>query len=129
VHRYPSVFPPAPQTTRAFGRALPATKQNRAKALEWLEKQEAVGWGAFYEPLEALISEGVDTVVLLSDGCPSRGRYDRDFRLLAEFPKANRFGFLAINTVLVGSTGTDREFMESFAALTGGLFRQAGGGE
>ena len=127
VYRFASSFPPKTQLTRALGKFQPCTKQNVRKALAWLDKQEAKGWGAFYEPLEALLEEDVDSAVLLSDGSPSRGRYDRDVRILTEYPRANRFRRLAINTVLVGTKGADRTFMEELAAATGGRFRAAAG--
>ena len=105
-----------------------STKQRstvRAKeATAWLGKQEAKGWGAFYEPLTAALRTEADTVVLLSDGRPSRGVLDRDFRILMEFPKANRFRRVAVNTVLIGTKGADRKFMEALAAETGGRATQ-----
>jgi hypothetical protein len=126
VYRYPSDFPPAPKLTRALGKLAPATKASVRKAVKWLDDQEAKGWGAFYEPLEALLADEVDTIVLLSDGRPSRGRYDRDDRILEEFPLANRFRQVAVHTVLVGEVGADRRFMEDLAAATGGRSRAAG---
>ncbi len=127
VYRYPSSYPPKPKYLRAFGKLRPAKPAFVKKALSWLGKQEAKGWGAFVEPLEhALEDEAVDTVVLLSDGRPSRGRYDRDFRILQEFPDLNRIGQLAVHTVLLGTKGADRKFMQALATLTGGRFRSAG---
>lgn len=129
VYRYWSEFPPLTKLTRALGKRQRATKANVTKAVRWLSspKQAPKGWGAFYEPLEALLHEDVDTVVLLSDGRPSRGIYDRDFRILAEFPRTNRFYRLAVNTVLVGTKGADRKFMQALAAATGGRFREVAG--
>ncbi|MDJ0522508.1 MAG: hypothetical protein QNJ90_10615 [Planctomycetota bacterium] len=126
VYRYWSSYPPKTKLTRALGKMMPCTKQNVRKALAWLGKQEAKGWGAFYEPLEVLLEDDVDSVVLLSDGSPSRGRYDRDFRILQEFPRANRFRRMAVNTILVGTKGADRKFMQELAAATGGRFKDAG---
>ncbi len=126
VYRYWSKYPPATKLTRALGKMKPCTAKNIKQALKWLDQQEARGWGAFYEPLEALLADDVDSVVLLSDGRPSRGRYDRDERILAEFPRANRFKRMAVNTVLVGTKGADRKFMQELAAATGGRFQEAG---
>jgi hypothetical protein len=126
VYRYWSKYPPATELTRALGKMKPCTPRNIKQALKWLDQQEARGWGAFYEPLEALLADDVDSVVLLSDGRPSRGRYDRDDRILAEFPRANRFKRMAVNTVLVGTKGADRKFMQELAAATGGRFQEAG---
>jgi HEAT repeat protein len=128
VYRYGSKYPPPTKLTRALGKQLPATKGNVTKATGWLAHpdQAPKGWGAFFEPLSAVFEEDVDTVVLLSDGRPSRGLYDRDFRLLQEIPRANRFRRVAVNTVLVGTNGADRKFLEALAAATGGRFRAAG---
>ena len=127
VYRYWSEYPPATKLTRALGKMKPCTPKNVKQALKWLDQQDAKGWGAFYEPLEHLLAEDVDSVVLLSDGRPSRGRFDRDFRILDEFPRDNRFRRTAVNTILVGTKGADRKFMEQLAGATGGRFREAGG--
>lgn len=123
VYRYPSGFPPKPKLTRALGKLQPFSRKTAAKAAAWLAKQEPKGWGAFQEPLEALLAEEVDTIVLLSDGRPSRGKLDRDFRILQEFPRTNRLRQVQINTVLVGTKGADRKFMEELAEATGGRFK------
>ncbi|MDJ0976188.1 MAG: hypothetical protein QNJ98_17135 [Planctomycetota bacterium] len=125
VYRYPSKYPPKPRLERAFGKLTPADPRAVKKAKAWLAKQPAKGWGAFMEPLEALMAEDVDTAVLLSDGRPSRGRLDRDWRILQVLPGLNRFSYLAINTILIGDKEADREFMERLAAATGGRFRAA----
>lgn len=126
VYRYPSEFPPRPEVTRALGKLLPLSAPSRRKLVEWLASAEARGWGAFYEALLAASQEDVDTIVLLSDGVPSRGAYDRPARLLEEWRRANRFRRVAIHTVLVGSAGTDREFMEDLAWSTWGRSTMAG---
>lgn len=123
VYRYPSDYPPKPKMTRAFGKLQAADSRSIKKAQAWLAKQPAKGWGAFVEPLEAIMEEDVDTAVLLSDGRPSRGRFDRDWRILQELPRPNRFRYLAVNTVLIGEKGADRKFMEGLASITGGRFR------
>ncbi len=125
IYRYPSGFPPAPRLTRALGRLSPGGDASAKRTLEWLAKEEPKGWGAFYDALVEVADEDVDTIVLLSDGVPSRGTYDRDFRLIAEFVKANRFRRVAIDTVLVGKDGADREFMQDLADATGGRFEDA----
>ncbi len=120
VWRYPSTFPPKPLLTRALGKVAPLTPASRKRTLDWLGQQPAKGWGAFYEGLLAAAAEDVDTVVLLSDGVPSRGRYERASRLVDEWVRANRFRRLFVDTVLVGEKGTDREFMEELAWASGG---------
>jgi hypothetical protein len=121
VYRYPTGFPPSPRVTRAFGQALPLSAPNRKKAGDWLRQQNAKGWGAFYEALLAASEGDVDTLVLLSDGVPSRGRYARPARLLEEWVRANRFRRVALHTVLIGERATDRQLMEDVAWASGGL--------
>jgi HEAT repeat protein len=125
VYRYPTAFPPEPDLTRALGKIAPLTAPARKKVLAWAEQQPALGWGAFYEALDLASREDVDTIVLLSDGKPSRGRYDRGFRLIDEFTRLNRFRRVTVDAVLVGENDTDRKFMEALAASTGGRFSAA----
>jgi hypothetical protein len=120
VYRYPTAFPPAPDLTRALGKITPLAPAARKKVLQWALHQPAVGWGAFYEALDHASQEDVDTIVLLSDGKPSRGRYDRGFRLIDEFVRLNRFRRVTVDTVLVGEGGADKAFMEALATATGG---------
>ena len=126
IHRYPGEYPPAPKLTRALGALSPAGAASARKATEWLGKEVPRGFGAFYDGLVAVAAEEVDTIVLLSDGVPSMGTYDRGFRLLDEFVRANRFRRVAVDTVLVGTKGADREFMSDLADATGGRFMDAG---
>lgn len=125
LYRYPSDYPPKPVMSRAFGKLQRCTPKNASSALRWLGKQEGKGWGAFYDALKLVLAEDVDTIYFLSDGRPSRGRYDRDFRLIREIQPDNRFRQAAIHTVLVGSSGADRKFMERLAGVTGGRFVDA----
>lgn len=126
IYRFPGEYPPAPKLTRALGALAPAGPASARKASEWLGKEVPRGFGAFYDGLVAVAAEEVDTVVLLSDGVPSMGTYDRGFRLIDEFVRANRFRRVAVDTVLVGTKGADREFMADLADATGGRFMDAG---
>jgi HEAT repeat protein len=125
LYRYPTTYPPKPALTRALGKVSPATPAHRAKATDWLEKEEGKGWGAFYDGLVAILAEEVDTIFFLSDGRPSRGTYDRDFRLIQELAKENRFRRVVVHAVLAGTSGADREFMRELATSTGGRFTDA----
>ncbi|MBL9085845.1 MAG: hypothetical protein JNM10_01770 [Planctomycetia bacterium] len=126
VYRYLGEYPPAPRLTRALGALTAANAAAARKASEWLGKEVPRGFGAFYDGLVAVAAEEVDTIVLLSDGVPSMGTYDRGFRLIDEFVRANRFRRVAVDTVLVGTKGADREFMADLADATGGRFMDAG---
>ena len=128
LYRYPSEYPPRPELTSALGGLKPWSKARERKAVGWLARQEAKGWGAFSDALTLLLAEDVDTIYFLSDGRPSRGRFDRGFRLIDELERANRFRRVVIHTVLTGRARADREFLEDLARSTGGRFRDAGSG-
>lgn len=125
LFRYPSEFPPAPRMTRALGALSPGGEASAKRAVAWLAKEQAVGWGAIYDGLVLCAAEEVDTIVLLSDGVPSRGTYERGDRLIEELAKANRFRRVAVDTVLVGTKGADRRFMHALSDATGGRFQDA----
>lgn len=125
IYRYPSAFPPAPAMSRALGALAPGGETTARRAVAWLSKEKAQGWGALYDGLVACAEEEVDTIVLLSDGVPSRGTYVRDDRFIDEFVRHDRFRRVAVDTVLVGTKGADRRFMESLADATGGRFQDA----
>jgi HEAT repeat protein len=118
VLRYLLEYPPRPGLERAFG-ALTAGKAERAAA--WLDKHPAKGAGAIFDALSAAITDDeVDTIYLLSDGVPSFGTVKRDYRVLQEVRRLNRWRRVVIHTILLGEKGTDRRFMKELAALTGG---------
>lgn len=121
VHRYPGAFPPAPDFTRAFGALTPASAASARRAAAWLARETPAGFGAFFDGLVGAASDDeVDTIVLLSDGVPSMGTYDRGPRVVEEWVRFNRFRCVAVDTILVGSKGTDRAFMAELAEASYG---------
>ena len=123
AYRYLLDYPPRPKLERAFGK-LVAGKNGRP----WLGKQAAKGGGAIYDALLAAMQDPeVDTIYLLSDGVPSYGTVSRDYRVLQEVRRHNRWRRVAIHTILLGSKGTDRKFMRSLAAQNGGIAVDAAG--
>jgi hypothetical protein len=125
VHRYLLEYPPRPRLERAFGRL---TAGRARKSTAWLGRQEAKGAGALYDALLAAMLDGeVDTIYLLSDGVPSFGTIKRDYRILQEIRRRNRWRRVVIHTILLGSKGTDREFMAQLAGEHGGTAVDAQG--
>ena len=118
VYRYLLKYPPRPKLERAFGKL----RTGRAKsASAWLKKQPAKGGGAIYDALVAAMDDpDVDTIYLLSDGVPSYGSVKRDYRVLQEVRRHNRWRRVAIHTILLGTKGTDRKFMRALAIQNGG---------
>lgn len=125
VYRYLLDYPPRPRLERPFGKLVSGKAET---AIKWLSKQEAKGGGAIYDALIAAMDDPeVDTIYLLSDGVPSYGSVARDFRVLQEVSRHNRWRRVVIHTILLGSKGTDRKFMSSLAAATGGRAVDADG--
>jgi len=119
VYRYYLEYPPRPRLERCF-RKLTAGRARRAAG--WLRKQEAKGAGAIYDALVAALEDpDVDTIYLLSDGVPSFGTVKRDHRIEKEIRKRNRWRRVVIHTILLGTKGTDREFMQRLASDSGGV--------
>ena len=135
VHQYRSTFPPETRILSPFkkGRALvPARPQAQAAAYRWVSKLKASGWGAFYEAFRAATrSPAVDTIVFLSDGKPTRGKFAgttavMDDRFFEQLQEMNRYRQVMIHTVLTGAKagGTDADYLKRIADLTGGIFQK-----
>jgi hypothetical protein len=108
---------------------VPATPQNRTKAAElvkqaWAKLEDVKrGRGDLYDAVaEAWADPETDTVILLSDGKSTDGRYiDRD-HLIEAFSRDHRERRVCIHAVLTGSSGIDEKGMQGFADVTGGLY-------
>jgi len=120
---YPSVIPPRPTPQTAFRRMTPNTPGAARTANEWIKVYQPGGWGDFFGALtHAFADEEVDTVIFLSDGGASRGRYIRTPEFMPNLREANRFRRVAVHTILIGDD--EREFMRAIANTTGGFFSQ-----
>ncbi len=135
IYRYPSTFPPKPgvQSPYKKGRRLfPASRKARAAAYRWVRSLEAKGWGAFSEAFRAAtVNPAVDTIVFLSDGKPTRGKFAGttaivEKRFFEALDEMNRYRQVMIHTVLtgVGAGGTDEDYMKRIANETGGIFKK-----
>lgn len=129
LYRYPSRYPPDPRVQSAFGQGSlrRATTRSKRRAISWVRKLRAEGWGAFWEALEAAMEiEEADSIVFVSDGKPTRGRH----AIITSPGRAHFFDRLQdrlryrpvlIHTVLTGQEGTDLEFMQRLSGMTGGF--------
>lgn len=110
-------------------RLVPATPGNRIKAIDLVRKAwrklENIkrGRGDIYDAVaEAMADPDTDTVVLLTDGKATDGRYlDRD-HLIEAFAADHRTRRACIHAVLTGSKGIDEKGMKAFARVTGGIY-------
>ncbi len=135
IYRYSSTFPPKTRILSPVSKGkklAPAENQVKSAAVEWVMKQRAGGWGAFYESFRAATrSPAVDTIVFLSDGKPTRGRFAgtsaiMEDRFFQELQEMNRYRQVMIHTVLTGKEagGTDADYLKRVADLTGGIFQK-----
>ncbi len=135
IYRYLSSFPSETKMQSPYkqGRKLfPASRRARAAAFRWVQKLEARGWGAFYEAFRAAtVNPEVDTIVFLSDGKPTRGKFAGTSaiarkRFFEALNQMNRYRQVMIHTVLTGAGagGTDADFLKRIANETGGFFEE-----
>jgi len=110
-----------------YKRALfPATRSSRRAAFRFLSKKVPDGRTNLYDALVlALADPSADTIVLVTDGAPSEGRYKTRRPILAGIARLNRYRGARIHTVEVGSKNTSsrwRGFMEQIARAAGGHY-------
>lgn len=96
-----------------------ASGRNKKDALTFITQTNASGQTMLFEPLEAaLLDPEVDTIYLLSDGAPSRGRITTGAGILAEVERLNRTRRIAIHTISIGNRS---DLMIELARRNGGL--------
>ena len=118
MHFHTSVASMAKQLT-------PLTPAGRAQAVRFV-RNLATGTGTnIYDSLsEAIKDERVDTIFLLSDGAPTRGRFTDAGTILGEIRIQNAVRNVTINTIAVGSDLGEGmiSFMKRLAAENSGSF-------
>lgn len=96
-----------------------ASGRNKKGALDFINATNATGQTMLFEPLEAaLLDPEVDTIYLLSDGAPSRGRFTAGDDILREVARLNRTRRVAIHTISIGKQSS---LMIELARRNGGL--------
>lgn len=117
-----------------------ATPANKKKAIEFVEKLEPEGQTNIFDPTEkafllqdlkdpkakkdnelGAFKGGVDTIYLMSDGLPNRGRITDGNGICEKIKEMNRDRKIVIHTIAVGK-GSDPKFMERLATENGGKF-------
>ena len=80
--------------------AVLADEENAEAAIAWLGAIRPGGGTATYDALAYGIAQpDIDTVVFLSDGLPSLGRFEERETILGEIRRLNRFRRISISTV------------------------------
>jgi len=115
------------------GKMIPATKKNKEKVFEWIDDLEAIGATNIFDALEQAfliigtrkakkqLEKGADTIFLMTDGEPNRGRIVAPPLIRQEIAKMNRDRRITINTIGVGE-GHDAKFLEKLAAENHGEY-------
>ena len=114
---------------RALKPALvPATHAAQQAALRFLEKAAPDGRTDIYDSIElALRDPEADTVVLVTDGATTEGRYRTRGAILDGIREINRYRLARIHTVEVGAANTSprwKGFLKEIADATGGTYVQ-----
>ena len=115
------------------GKMIPASKRNKERAFEWIDSLEAVGATNIFDALEQAfqiigtrkakkqLEKGADTIFLMTDGQPNRGKITDPELIRHEIAKMNRDRRITINTIGVGE-GHAAEFLEKLAAENHGEY-------
>ena len=115
------------------GKMIDATKSNKEKAFKWIEGLGADGATNIYDAIEQgfeiidtrramkQFEKGADTIFLMTDGKPNRGRVTDPVLIREEVRKLNRERKLTIHTIGVGE-GHDASFLKALAAENNGEY-------
>jgi len=97
----------------------PATPRSRKKAHRFVDELHGNGTTNICDSLDKAIELGADTIYLLSDGDPNRGRVSKLDALLEEFLKRNLRQRLVVHAVGIGEAAGST-FLKELAQRTGG---------
>jgi hypothetical protein len=98
----------------------PLTRTGRLKALRYVQNLKTGRGTNIYDTLSAALKDKrVDTIFLLSDGQPSRGKYKDPPTILREIRKQNLLRNVTINTIAIG---IEQDLMKNLAKENGGTY-------
>ncbi|MHC4550674.1 MAG: HEAT repeat domain-containing protein [Planctomycetota bacterium] len=98
------------------------TRFARGGLKAYLRRKRAHGATNLYDALEmALLSEGVDTIYLLSDGHPNEGRFVRHEEIVRAVRRLNQTRRITLHCVALGY---DSGLLRQLAASSGGTYLQ-----
>ncbi len=100
----------------------------RAEALEFVRKIEAGSGTNIYDSLSRAFDDAqVDTIYLLSDGAPSRGRITDPAEIIRAIRLRNRTRLVSIHTIRLSGGGEEAaSFLKRLAEENGGEYRAIG---
>lgn len=116
------------------GRMVVATGANKEKAFKWIDEHVQPQMQTnIYDAIEQAFNiisgssdrknrqSGADTMFLMTDGAPSRGKFVRPEVILQEVNRLNRTRGITIHTIGVGKNH-NKAFLERLAADNGGQY-------
>ena len=115
------------------GKMMPASKREKEKAFEWIEKLEANGATNISDALEQAFEiintrkakkqfeKGADTIFLMTDGKPTAGKIMDPMLIREMVKKMNRERQITIHTIGVGD-GHDANFLRGLASENNGEY-------
>jgi hypothetical protein len=99
-----------------------STPENRAAAVEWIERLGAQGATNLYDSVkQAFEDQDVDTIFILSDGEPTNGEVIDPHRIREDVAFWNKHRRIKINTIAIGG---NLEILEWLAKDSGGTYLQ-----
>lgn len=115
------------------GKMVPATKSNKEKAFEWIQGLTANGATNIFDAVEKAfsivdtrrlakqLSQGADTIFLMTDGEPNRGKIVEPDLIRAEVQKMNRDRKITLHAIGVGKDH-NKAFLERLASENQGEY-------
>jgi hypothetical protein len=116
------------------GKMVVATKRNKEKVFKWIDKHVQADmqtniWDAIDQAFHIVSDSsdrknrdrGADTIFLMTDGAPSRGKFVRPEVILEEVRRINKVRDITIHTIGVGK-GHNKGFLQRLATENGGQY-------
>ncbi len=115
------------------GKMMPATRGNKDKVFKWIDNLEAIGATNIFDAIEQAFEiidtrkakkqfeKGADTIFLMTDGMPNRGKITDPVLIREEVRKMNRERKLTIHTIGVGKDHA-ASFLKALAAENNGEY-------
>ena len=116
------------------GKMVKATMKNKEKATEWVEeKVKATAQTNIYDAIEQAfniisdtkgtknLEKGADTIFLITDGGPTRGKFIDTELILIEVKRMNEIRKITLHTIGVGQ-GHNAPFLRQLAAQNDGQY-------
>jgi len=100
---------------------VPASSRHKKKAHAFVDELNGNGTTNISDSLDRAMDSGADTIFLLSDGDPNRGRVSSLDALLGELLERNLRARVVVNTIGIGEA-EGSSFLKELARATGGRY-------